>query len=136
LEDRQVNDQCGERSATELVTDPVVVGIAPIAARPEQLGSAVREELVALDADVELERLAREVRDRRPCAFPAERLHDHILIDTLDSRRVDLAFGARAQHAEIDALRVQADLLRGSGARGGTPEVRTLPLELARHPAR
>src|SRR5262249_57900984 len=83
--------------------------------------------------DVDLERLGGEVREARERSLPAERLHHEIRVDAADARRVDLAPGRGAEHAEVDALAGQPGLPDGAAARGVAQEVRALLLELAGH---
>src|SRR5262249_21417720 len=122
-----------ERPPPELLPDAVAVRIRGIVSLADHLGRGAREQDVALDADVDLERLGGEVREARERALPAERLHYEIRVDAADARRVDLAPGRRAEHAEVDALADQPGLPGGAAARGGAQEVGALLLELAGH---
>src|SRR5207253_5007137 len=123
----------GEGPTTELTPHAVPVRVGRILPGADHVARAGREQLVALDAHVHLERLAGEVGEGRGRALPAERLHHQVGVDAADAGRIDLALRRRAQHAEVDALGGEACFATGTGVRGLPHEVGALPLQVATH---
>ena len=113
-------DHRRERSAAELVAHAVAVGIGGIVAVAERRSRAsrAREEHVALDAQVDLQRLAR--RSPRTSASVPFQPNGFTTRSASTPLTPDVSispFGVDAQHAEVDALWRPADLACGAGAR-------------------
>src|SRR5205807_2371657 len=128
-----VRDHRAERPAAELVAHPVAVGIRRVAARAGQLARAARDQRIALDADVQLQRLAAEVADAGERSLPAERLDHQILVDAADAGSVELAVRGGAQHAEVDTLAGETRLATAARIARLADELGALLLQVARH---
>lgn len=85
---------------------------------------------------MDLERLGGEIREAGERPFPAERLHDEVLVHSADAGRIHLSPGRDAKRAEVDTLGRQPGFTCVAGAGGLVHEIVALLLEVARHLAR
>ena len=75
------------RAATELVAHTVAVGIAGVFPGTRSLAS-LGDEIVGLNAQVNLQRFGREAGDVGARTLPPERLDDEIVVDAVETRRI------------------------------------------------
>lgn len=101
-------DEGGDLAARQLVRDPVTVRIVGVGAGADEIRigitAVIREQVSALDAELNLKGLGNKVPYRLEGPLPAEGPDNEIGMDILDLRGVDAPIGHHAQDAEVHSL--------------------------------